>query len=73
MGALVLFVIFQLIGAVLQAHGVIGVSYLGHLGGLLVGIAAGAVALACRSGSLRATLKDDGEGARDADGYVRRP
>lgn len=42
--ALVAFLVLQVMGSALQASGVGGVSYLAHLGGLVVGIAAGAAA-----------------------------
>lgn len=41
LGALVLFAIFQTLGAVLQIRGFAGVSYLGHIGGLIIGGAGG--------------------------------
>ncbi len=39
--ALILFAILQLVGSLMQASGLAGVSYLAHLGGLTVGIAIG--------------------------------
>jgi len=44
MSALILFSILQLVGSLMQASGAGGVSYLAHLGGLVVGIAIGVAA-----------------------------
>ena len=47
-GALVLYVLVQLFGAYMQIQGFGSVSYLGHLGGLVVGMAAALWYRACR-------------------------
>ena len=56
--ALILYMGLQLIGSFLQMQGSSGVSYLGHMGGLVVGLFAGWAVHIARNQSIRAALSD---------------
>ncbi len=75
-GAMILYVIFQGIGAAAQAQGGATISYLAHLGGLGVGFAAGIGMLIARSHRMHRTLRSpepDQDVDRDTGGYLKDP
>ena len=60
-GALVLFAILQILGSALQIQGFSRVSYLGHLGGLAVGAAVGALTYRVKSSGTPHPLREHKE------------
>ena len=69
--ALVLYTVLQIVGAAMQVRGFSRVSYLAHLGGLVVGLAAAGIAYLRRKQTRKFALSDDKSPALKRDGIVQ--
>lgn len=69
--ALLLYMALQLIGSFAQARGFAGVSYLAHMGGLIIGLLAGWAVHISRKQTTRTIFRDEGYSKRIKDDYMQ--